>query len=198
MIYDNQLVLTGERDINGYEIRRNVGESYRVGIELESEIKLSTKFNLRTNLSISSNKNKDFYSKFDGTLTNFGNTDLAYSPSFIANNISDYFPNENILISLRSNYVSEQYFAQTNSPTSKLDSFFIHDLNFIHKISIEGLSNDISLKFLINNLFNSKYASYGGYYTYDVPTDNQIKTYEGTYYYPQAEINLLVGLDFKF
>ena len=63
MIYDNQLVLTGERDINGYEIRRNVGESYRVGIELESEIKLSTKFNLRTNLSISSNKNKDFYSK---------------------------------------------------------------------------------------------------------------------------------------
>ena len=49
-----------------------------------------------------------------------------------------------------------------------------------------------------NNLFNSKYVSYGGYYTYDVPTDNQIKTYEGTYYYPQAEINILVGLDFKF
>ena len=52
--------------------------------------------------------------------------------------------------------------------------------------------------FLVNNLFNSKYVSYGGYYTYDVPTDNQIKTYEGTYYYPQAEINILVGLDFKF
>ena len=33
MIYDNQLVLTGQRDINGYEIRRNIGESYRLGIE---------------------------------------------------------------------------------------------------------------------------------------------------------------------
>ena len=26
----------------------------------------------------------------------------------------------------------------------------------------------------------------------------KLKTYEGTYYYPQAEINILVGLDFKF
>ena len=198
MTYDNQLVLTGERDINGYEIRRNVGESYRVGIELESEIKLSTKFNLKTNLSISRNKNKDFYSKFDGTINNYGNTDLAYSPSFIANNIIDYTPNENILISLRSNYVSEQYFAQTNSPVSKLDSFFIHDLNFIHNMSVKGLSNDINLKLLVNNLFNYKYSAYGGYYTYDVQEENKIKTYEGTYYYPQSEINVLVGLDIKF
>ena len=198
MIYGNQLVLTGQRDINGYEIRRNIGESYRLGIELDSNITLSSKLNLNTNLSISSNKNQDFYSIFDGILKNYGNTDLAYSPNFIANNIIDYSPNEKVIISLRSNYVSEQYFAQTNSSISKLDSFFVHDLNFIHKMSIEGLSGDINFKVLVNNLFNSKYVSYGGYYTYDVPTDNQIKTYEGTYYYPQAEINILVGLDFKF
>ena len=71
--------------------------------------------------------------------------------------------------------MSEQYFAQTNSPISKLESFFVHDLNFIHKMSIKGLSDDINFKVLVNNLFNSKYVSYGGYYTYDVPTDNQIK-----------------------
>lgn len=198
MIYENQLVLTGQRDINGYEIRRNIGESFRLGIELDSNITLSSKLNLNTNLSISSNKNQDFYSIFDGILKNYGNTDLAYSPSLIANNIIDYSPNDKVIISLRSNYVSEQYFAQTNSPISKLDSFFVHDLNFIHKMSIEGLSDDINLKILVNNLFNSKYVSYGGYYTYNVPIDNQIKTYEGTYYFPQAEINILIGLDFKF
>ena len=102
------------------------------------------------------------------------------------------------MISLRSNYVSEQYFAQTNSPVSKLDSFFIHDLNFIHNMSVKGLSNDINLKLLVNNLFNYKYSAYGGYYTYDVQEENKIKTYEGTYYYPQSEINVLVGLDIKF
>ena len=198
MIYDNQLVLTGQRDINGYEIRRNIGKSNRLGLELDSNISLSSKINLITNLSISSNKNQDFYSIFDGILMNYGNTDLPYSPSFIANNIIDYSPNQKVIISLRSNFVSEQYFAQSNSPISKLDSFFVHDLNFIHKISLKELFEDIKLKVLVNNLFNSKYVSYGGYYTYDIPTGNQIKTYEGTYYYPQAEINILVGLDFTF
>jgi iron complex outermembrane receptor protein len=69
---------------------------------------------------------------FDGELQNFGDTDLAYSPNLIVNNIINFSPNDKVYISLRSNYVSEQFFAQTNSPISKLDSYFINDLNFTH------------------------------------------------------------------
>ena len=198
MIYEDQLVLTGQRDINGYEIRRNVGESYRVGIELDSSIKINNKLNIETNFSFSENKNKDFYSTFDGNLKNYGNTDLAYSPNLIANNIINFNPNKKVLISLRSKYVGEQFFAQTNSPISKLESFFINDLNFIHDIDLPNISDDIKLKVLVNNLFDHKYSAYGGYYTYDLPEGNGLKTYEGTYYYPQSGINLLIGLDIKF
>ena len=198
MIYEDQLVLTGQRDINGYEIRRNIGESYRVGIELDSSIKINNKLNIETNFSFSENKNKDFYSTFDGNLKNYGNTDLAYSPNLIANNIINFNPNKKVLISLRSKYVGEQFFAQTNSPISKLESFFINDLNFIHDIDLPNISDDIKLKVLVNNLFDHKYSAYGGYYTYDVPEGNDLKTYEGTYYYPQSGINLLIGLDIKF
>ena len=198
MIYEDQLVLTGQRDINGYEIRRNIGESYRVGIEFDSSIKVTNKLNIETNFSLSENKNKDFYSTFDGNLKNYGNTDLAYSPNLIANNIINFNPNKKVLISLRSKYVGEQFFAQTNSPISKLESFFINDLNFIHDIDLPNISDDIKLKVLVNNLFDHKYSAYGGYYTYDVPEGNGLKTYEGTYYYPQSGINLLIGLDIKF
>ena len=198
MIYEDQLVLTGQRDINGYEIRRNIGESYRVGIEFDSSIKLNNKLNIETNFSLSENKNKDFYSTFDGNLKNFGNTDLAYSPNLILNNILNFNPNKKVLISLRSKYVSEQFFAQTNSPISKLESFFINDINFVHDIDLPNISDDIKFKVLVNNLFDYKYSAYGGYYSYDVQEDNQIKTYEGTYYYPQSGINILVGLDVKF
>ena len=198
MIYEDQLVLTGQRDINGYEIRRNIGESYRVGIEFDSSIKLNNKLNIETNFSISENKNKDFYSTFDGNLKNFGNTDLAYSPNLIVNNILNFNPNKKVLISLRSKYVGEQFFAQTNSPISKLESFFINDINFVHDIDLPNISDDIKFKVLVNNLFDYKYSAYGGYYSYDVQEDNQIKTYEGTYYYPQSGINILVGLDVKF
>ena len=198
MIYEDQLVLTGQRDINGYEIRRNIGESYRVGIEFDSSIKLNNKLNIETNFSLSENKNKDFYSTFDGNLKNFGNTDLAYSPNLILNNILNFNPNKKVLISLRSKYVSEQFFAQTNSPISKLESFFINDINFVHDIDLPNISDDIKFKVLVNNLFDYKYSAYGGYYSYDIQEDNQVKTYEGTYYYPQSGINILVGLDVKF
>ena len=198
MIYEDQLVLTGQRDINGYEIRRNIGESYRVGIEFDSSIKLNNKLNIETNFSLSENKNKDFYSTFDGNLKNFGNTDLAYSPNLILNNILNFNPNKKVLISLRSKYVSEQFFAQTNSPISKLESFFINDINFVHDIDLPNISDDIKFKVLVNNLLDYKYSAYGGYYSYDIQEDNQVKTYEGTYYYPQSGINILVGLDVKF
>jgi iron complex outermembrane receptor protein len=38
-------------------------------------------------MTISSNKNKDFFFSRDGVLTALGNTNIAYSPDFIAGNI---------------------------------------------------------------------------------------------------------------
>ena len=198
MLYDNQLVLTGERDINGYEIRTNIGKSYRLGLEVESKLFINPNLNIESNISLSENKNKNLFYSFDGELQNFGDTDLAYSPNFIANNIINFTPNDKIYFSLRSNYVSEQFFAQTNSPISELDSYFINDFNFIHELSLPNYANELKLKVLVNNIFDVKYTSYGGYYTYDLPVDQGQKTYEGTYYYPQSGINILVGLDIKF
>lgn len=198
MLYDNQLVLTGERDINGYEIRTNIGKSYRLGLEVDSKLYINPNLNIESNISLSENKNNNLFFSFDGELQNFGDTDLAYSPNLIVNNIINFSPNDKVYFSLRSNYVSEQFFAQTNSPISKLDSYFINDLNFTHELSLPNYANELKLKVLVNNIFDVKYTSYGGYYTYDLPVDQGQKTYEGTYYYPQSGINILVGLDIKF
>ena len=198
MLYDDQLVLTGERDINGYEIRTNVGESYRLGLEIDTKLFINSSLDIESNLSISENKNKNLFFSFDGELKNYGNTDIAYSPEFIANNIINFYPNDKTSVSLRSNYISEQFFAQTNSPISKLDSFFTNDLNLSHEIYLNDFVDELKIKLLINNIFDLEYTSYGGYYTYDVPEGNSLKTYEGTYYYPQSGINLLLGLDIKF
>ncbi|MFL2999400.1 MAG: TonB-dependent receptor [Cytophagales bacterium] len=198
MLYDDQLVLTGERDINGYEIRTNVGESYRLGIEIDTKLFINSSLDIESNLSISENKNKNLFFSFDGELKNYGNTDIAYSPKFISNNIINFYPNDKTSVSLRSNYISEQFFAQTNSPISKLDSFFTNDLNLSHEIYLNDFVDELKIKLLINNIFDLEYTSYGGYYTYDVSEGNSLKTYEGTYYYPQSGINLLLGLDIKF
>ena len=72
MLYDNQLVLTGERDINGYEIRTNIGKSYRLGLEVESKLFINPNINIESNISLSENKNNNLFYSFDGELQNFG------------------------------------------------------------------------------------------------------------------------------
>jgi iron complex outermembrane receptor protein len=58
-----QLILTGELDDVGAPIRKNSGDSYRLGLEVDATIALSDKLIIRPNFTISSNKNKIFVLK---------------------------------------------------------------------------------------------------------------------------------------
>ena len=48
MNYSNQLVLTGEIDDVGAPIRATSGNSYRLGLEIDSDIKIGQNFSIRT------------------------------------------------------------------------------------------------------------------------------------------------------
>src|SRR5690606_15050273 len=84
MMYKDQLVLTGELNDVGAPIRANSGDSYRVGLEVDATLKLSDKFFLQPNFTVSQNKNQDFVFQRDGVIENLGSTNIAFSPNFIA------------------------------------------------------------------------------------------------------------------
>ena len=90
MLYDEQLVLTGEIDDVGNPKRTNSGSSSRIGLEIENSIKLSELFSVQTNITLSSNKNKNIFSMVDGALFNYGKTNISFSPSFIGSNSIKY------------------------------------------------------------------------------------------------------------
>jgi iron complex outermembrane receptor protein len=200
MNYKDQLVLTGELDNVGNPIARNAGKSYRLGLEIESVIKLTNNLNWQPNIAISANKNVDKYFQFDGVLEDFGNTDLAYSPSFIAGSNLSYKPLQNLRLSFLSKYVGEQFMSNIEHPNSKLDSYFVNDFNVSYEITTKKLFKSIVFSGLVNNIFNVKYVSNGYFYTYDDTWSdaNQITTITGAGYYPQAEINFLAGVNLKF
>jgi iron complex outermembrane receptor protein len=187
MKYQDQLVLTGELNDVGSPIRTNSGDSYRVGIELDATFQLSEKWTIAPNFTISSNKNVDFISDVNGTLTNLGDTNIAYSPNFIAGNILTFLPMPAIRLSLLSKYVSEQYMNNTDDASGKLKDYFVNDFNVSYEIASKSIFKSIVINALVNNIFNVDYVSngadYGGGYVY---------------YYPQAGINFLIGLSFKF
>ncbi len=200
MNYVDQLVLTGTIDDVGNPIADNIGNSYRLGLEIDAVVRFSDKFIWQPNMAISTNKNIDKYYEFDGELTNFGDTDLAYSPSFIAASNIKYQPTENFQISLLSKYVGDQYMSNIELEASKLDAYFVNDLQVSYEIKTERLFNSVVFTGLVNNLFNVKYVSNGYFYTYDDTwTDpDQVTTITGAGYYPQAELNFLLGVNLKF
>ena len=200
MLYDEQLILTGEIDDVGNPKRTNSGSSYRIGLEIENRINISELFSFETNLTLSSNKNKNIFSMVDGALYNYGKTNISFSPSFVGSNAIIYQPSEKISLSLLSKYVGKQYMGNTDQPNSILESYFVNDININYLLEPEKIFQSISINFLINNILNKEYISNGYYYTYDdtwsVP--GQIKTLDGAGYYPQATRNFLAGLVFEF
>ena len=200
MLYNEQLVLTGAIDDVGAPIRTNSGSSYRVGIESEINLELSKKLDISSNLTLSSNKNKEVISNYNGALTNFGKTNLSYSPNFITNNTINYKFTEKFSLSMLSKYVGKQFMGNTDAKNSILESYFVNDLNFKLKITPKRIFNEIVVSGLINNVLDKEYVSNGYYYTYDDTWSNpgETITLDGAGYYPQATRNFLVGLLLKF
>lgn len=201
MDYRNQLVLTGAIDDVGAPLRQNSGSSYRLGVEIEAGLELVPGvFAATPNISLSTNKNRDFFFERDGVLQNLGNTTISYSPGLVAANRLDYFPVEGLRLSFLSKYVGEQYLGNIDAESSKLDAYFINDLNVQYELGELGFAKSVTLTALVNNIFSEEYVSNGYFYTYDDDFTNPgtITTVEGTGYYPQAKINFLVGASVRF
>ncbi|AOW21499.1 TonB-dependent receptor [Urechidicola croceus] len=200
MFYQDQLVLSGAIDDVGAPIRENVGDSYRIGIEIDANIKINNQLYIQPNIAISSNKNKDFITSRDGEIVNLKNTNIAFSPNVVAGNIFNYLPTDNLQISLLSKYVGEQYMANLDSKNSKLDSYFVNDLNINYEIKPKKIFKSIVLSALVNNILNEKYVSNGYYYTYDDTwsVEGETTTLDGAGYFPQATTNFLVGATLRF
>ena len=200
MNYKDQLVLTGALNDVGAPIFTNSGKSYRVGLEVESSIAITNKLILNPNATLSQNKNQDFYFQRDGVLQNLGNTDIAFSPNFIFGNQLIYLPIKDFQISFLSKYVGEQFMGNIDSNRSKLDAYFVNDLNINYEWKLNKGIQSIVFSGLVNNIFNLEYESNGYFYTYDDDWSNpgSTTTIEGTGYYPQAGINFLLGVNLKF
>ncbi len=187
MDYRNQLVLTGELDNVGAFIRANSGNSYRLGLEVDASVRLSDKFIIRPNVSLSRNKNIDFFETRDEELVNLGNTDISFSPEIVAGNILEYRPVENLELKFLSKYVGEQFMSNTEAEGSLLSSYFVNDFNVQYTWRTAPLFKEVVFTGLVNNVFDEKYVSNGWF-----------AAGWGAGYYPQAGTNFLAGVTLRF
>ncbi|WP_024479141.1 TonB-dependent receptor [Cellulophaga baltica] len=200
MGYKDQLVLTGALNDVGAPLRENVGDSYRLGVEVEANVSLGAKFAFRPNITLSANKNKDFVFQRDGELQNLGDTEIAFSPSVIIGGAMVYMPTDNLQLSLLGKHVGEQYMGNIDASKSKLAAYSQFDFNVQYEIVTNSFIKSIVLSGLVNNIFNELYESNGYFFTFDDTwsTPGVTTTIEGAGYYPQAGTNFLVGATLNF
>lgn len=200
MKYKDQLVLTGQLNDVGAPIRANSGDSYRLGLEIDATLQLSEQWFLQPNITASQNKNQNFVFQRDGVLQNLGTTNIAFSPDFIAGNRLTFMPKKNLQFSLLSKYVSEQFMGNIDAQSSKLDAYFVNDVNISYQIETNSVFKSIQFNALINNIFDLQYESNGYFYTFDDDFTNpgSVSTVEGAGFYPQAGINFLLGVSLLF
>ncbi|WP_408040847.1 TonB-dependent receptor [Tenacibaculum amylolyticum] len=203
MDYKNQLVLSGAINNVGEPLRETSGSSFRLGLEIDADIKLTEKISLRPNAAFSTNKNRDFKVPIDGVIENLGNTDISFSPNVIVGNSLIYAPIDNLQIAFLSKYVGEQFMGNLSgriSSIEKLDSYFTSDLNIVYELKTKKIFDSIVFTGLINNIFNREYVDRGYYFFFDDTWTNPgvTTTVDGAGFYPQATINFLAGVTLKF
>jgi iron complex outermembrane receptor protein len=192
MHYKDQLVLTGQQNAIGELIARNVGKSYREGIELSAALQPCKSFRWDANATFSRNRAKNWYVELDDTQENInlGNTHLAYSPDVIFNNILSY-NYKRLSVSLQSQYISKQYMTNTNCKSYvednenislMLDSYFVNNLNLSYTFKMPHVKS-VTVGVTIYNLFNEKYESNGAANTqFKSNGKGGVTAYQDSYY----------------
>lgn len=190
MLYKNQLALTGQINDVGAATRRNIEDSYRLGLELVGGVELSEGLEFNAALTLSQNKIAEFtefidnwdywFQDFENTpaedlepqqyAVTHTDTDLAFSPSVIASGelAYDFLANKNgksFTVALLGKYVGQQYIDNTSNENTVLDPYFFSDLRLSFNIKTKFIK-EIGMTLLVRNLLDSKFSTNAWTYRY--------------------------------
>ncbi|MEL6863415.1 MAG: TonB-dependent receptor [Bacteroidota bacterium] len=219
MAYNNQLALTGQLNDVGASTRVNIDDSYRLGLEIQGDIRLLDQLQLAGALSLSQNK----ISRFDEYIDNWDtgmqevvmheNTDLAFSPNVIGHAELNYdvFKNDGphtLRFSLAGKYVGDQFIDNTSNEAAQLDAYFFSDFRLYYSFK-NRIFKELGVTLLVRNLFDARFSTNAWTYRYisegyDARPDDPYARLEGgnvynlTGFFPQAGRNFLLGLDLRF
>jgi iron complex outermembrane receptor protein len=198
MLYNDQLVLTGQINDVGAYTRTNIKESHRLGLELQGSARVSSFLTATANLALSRNKINN-YTEFVDDYDNGGqksyfykHPDIAFSPAIVGAASLDFFPLPNYTISLPAKYVGKQYLDNSQREDRSLHSYYVQDLRMVYTLKPQPF-RAIDLIFQLNNVFNRKYEPNG--YTYSSYSGGGLVT--ENFYFPMAGTNFMMAVNIK-
>ena len=199
MIYQNQLVLNGRVNDVGAYIRENVSESYRLGVEVMAKVNILKNLSIDANFTWSRNRILNFTEYIDDfdnggqVEIEHGETEISFSPSYIANGIITYQPIKGLDIAWINQYVGDQFLDNTSNRNRMLKDYVIGNFRVHYRFNWKFF-REIGVGVQLNNIYNQLYESNG--YTFSYIAGGESVT--ENFYYPQAGFNFMTMLTLKF
>ncbi|MDD2595561.1 MAG: TonB-dependent receptor plug domain-containing protein [Bacteroidales bacterium] len=202
MEYLNQLLETGKISETGYNIKENVPESFRRGIELSGAWRMCSWMKFDANLALSRNKiknytawvdrydNPDMWTPMSQISEYYESTNIIMSPEVVGMAMVTFNPVKNLSFSLSGKYVGRQYYDNTSNIERSLPAYNIFALQAHYSLS------KIKFSIFVDNLLNRKYAADA--WVYRAVFANGASDYIEEGLFPQAGINAMLKVSYTF
>jgi iron complex outermembrane recepter protein len=180
--YQNQLVLTGFLDAQGYPIRANTGLSFRQGLEVAGRYNFTKELQFSANMALSQNQNVDWIG--DPLSSTIKNTTIAFSPAVVGGGRFSY-AKKGFETSIWNQFIGKQYLSNGGLEAQTLPAYHLVNARVSYTWSCNA--NQRIIGFVeVRNLGDLSYAANG--YMWDITP----------YYYAQATRNVMTGVTFEF
>lgn len=205
MDYTNQFVQTGEKSDIGENLTTNIKDSYRMGVEIQGGVDVTSWLSIEGNAALSLNKIKDFDEvasvnwEDDFRTIHYDNSTLAFSPSTILNGFVNLHWN-GLQAVWHTNFVSRQYLDNTENADRSLPCYSASDANVSYTWKPNKGIKECIVGLNFNNIFNRRYAANGWVYSsiveeYGHPNENR---YYQIGFIPMAGFTMMGNVTLRF
>ncbi|HEY5547844.1 MAG TPA: TonB-dependent receptor [Gemmatimonadaceae bacterium] len=125
MRFRDEIARTGATTPLGYDIRANVGKSYRRGVELEAAVAVTSTLDFGTSVSVSRNRIESY--RDDGTGITYADVEPILTPAFLASQQFTWRATSQLTFTADSRYQGRSYLAPVGDERLTSPAFHVLD-----------------------------------------------------------------------
>jgi len=209
MEFRNEIAATGELSEIGLPLRRNVGRSFRRGVEIELRYQPWPRWSLIHSSNFSRNRIREwtqFLDVYDSEGSFLDNKARVYrdvapllTPEVVINQQIEYSRPGGARLALSGRYLAESFLDNTNREGLVTPSFFNVDLSASVPLRRIWRGGSPALRLQLNNALDNHRIYPSGYSYVFLERDERSEDVERgiPYFYPSATRNLLVSVEFR-
>jgi iron complex outermembrane receptor protein len=127
MEFRNEIAKIGALSLTGSALRRNVGQTYRRGVELDGSWRATDRLTLGGNATFSMNRIKSYTDSSGDTPATFKNVQPLLTPRVLTSQRGEWAISKNVAVSLEGRYQSKAFLTNTGNTALLLPDYYVLD-----------------------------------------------------------------------